>query len=388
MFFSRRIGIDDNFEVPIQAGARLTGREGRYTVGLLNMQTRGVDEAGIDPTNFSVVRVKRDILRRSSIGVIATHRDNSFEYEGSNTLYGADAAFTFYENLNINAYYAKSSTEGFDGNDDSYQARVSYGSDRYGFNVSHLKIGEDFNPDVGFVRRSDTRKTSGRVRFSPRPESIESVRRLRFQARFEYFENNFGQVETKELELEFETEFDRGDDFNVSYTRSFEFLLEPFEISDGVILPVGAYDFNRVRTSYRMGPQRKITGWLNASTGSFFSGTRTQVGYFGRMELSPQLSIEPDVSQNWVSLPEGDFTTTLLRLRSTYALSSRSFFAALIQYNTSNSSLSMNLRYRWEYQPGSDIFVVYTDGRDTAGTGYPEHRNQSFVVKFTRLFRF
>ena len=388
MFFSRRIGLDDGLEVPIRAGARLTGRQGRYTIGLLNMQTRGVSAAGIEPTNFAVVRVKRDILRRSSIGFIATHRNNSFEYDGSNSLLGVDAAFTFHENLNINAYYSKTQTASLDGKDDSYLARVSYGSDRYGFSFSHLTIGEDFKPDVGFMRRRDVRKTSGRLRFSPRPKSIESVRRFRFQTQFEYFENILGQVETKKIELEFGTEFNRGDSLNISYTRNFEFLFDDFEISDGIILPVGAYEFDRVRTHYRLRPQRKITGFLIASAGGFFSGTRTQVGYFGRMELTPQLSLEPDISQNWIDLPEGSFATTLMRLRSTYTLSARSFVAALVQYNTSNSSLSMNLRYRWEYQPGSDIFVVYTDGRDTTGTGYPDLRNQSFVVKFTRLFRF
>ena len=388
MFFSRRIGIDDGFEAPIRAGARLTGRQGRYTIGFLNMQTRGVSAAGIVPTNFSVARVKRDILRRSSVGVIATHRNNSFDYEGSNSLIGVDAAFTFYENLNINAYYSKTQTQGLNGKDDSYLARVSYGSDRYGFSFSHVTIGEDFKPDVGFLHRRDLRKTSGRLRFSPRPESIESVRRFRFQAQFGYFENILGQVETKEFELEFSTEFNRGDDFSIRYTRNFEFLFDDFEISDGIVLPVGAYEFDRVRTNYRLGPQRKITGWLSASAGEFFSGTRTQVGYFGRVEVTPQFSLEPDISQNWVDLPQGSFTTTLMRVRSTYTLSARSFFAALLQYNTSNSSLSMNLRYRWEYQPGSDIFVVYTDGRNTTGTGYPDLRNQSFVVKFTRLFRF
>lgn len=388
MFFSRRIGLDDEIAVPIQAGGRMTGRQGRYTVGLLNMQTKGLDTAGIDPTNFSAVRVQRDILRRSSIGVIATHRNNSFDYEGSNTLYGADAAFTFYENLNVNAYYARSQTDGFGDDDDSYQARVSYGSDLYGFNVSHLKIGDDFNPDVGFMRREDMRKTSGRLRYSPRPKSLESVRRFRFQTQFEYFENNFGGVETRQLELEFGTEFNRGDDLNVSYTRNFEHLFEEFEISDGIFLPIGGYDFDRIRASYRLGPQRKVTGWLQASTGGFYDGSRSEVGYFGRIEVTPQFSLEPDISQNWVTLPVGDFTTTLLRLRGIYSASARSFFAALIQYNTSNSSLSMNLRYRWEYRPGSDIFVVYSDGRDTEETILPALRSQSFVVKFTRLFRF
>ena len=388
LFFSRRIGLDDGFQVPIQAGARLTGRQGRYTVGFLNMQTRGVDVAGIAPTNFSVIRVRRDILRRSSIGIIATHRDKSLDYSGSNSVVGVDAAFTFFDNFNINTYYAKSRTEELDGQDDTYQARVSYGGDRYGFNVSHLKIAENFNPEIGFLRRSDVRKTSGRLRFSPRPQSIRSVRRFRFQAEFDYYENNQSQLESKELKLEFGTEFNRGDDFNVSYERSFEYLFSDFEISDGVILPVGGYEFDRLSARYRLGPQRKISGWIRGEMGGFFGGTRTELGYFGRVEVTSQFTVEPNVSQNWVNLPEGDFITTLLRVRSTYALSARSFVGALVQYNTSNDSLSMNIRYRWEYKPGSDIFVVYTDGRDTTTDGFPGLRNQSFVVKFTRLFRF
>ena len=388
LFFSRRIGLDDGFQVPIQAGARLTGRQGRYTVGFLNMQTRGVDVAGIAPTNFSVIRVRRDILRRSSIGIIATHRDKSLDYSGSNSVVGVDAAFTFFDNFNINTYYAKSRTEELDGQDDTYQARVSYGGDRYGFNVSHLKIAENFNPEIGFVRRSDVRKTSGRLRFSPRPQSIRSVRRFRFQVEFDYYENNQSQLESKELKLEFGTEFNRGDDFNVSYERSFEYLFSDFEISDGVILPVGGYEFDRLSARYRLGPQRKISGWIRGEMGGFFGGTRTELGYFGRVEVTSQFTVEPNISQNWVNLPEGDFITTLLRVRSTYALSARSFVGALVQYNTSNDSLSMNIRYRWEYKPGSDIFVVYTDGRDTTTDGFPGLRNQSFVVKFTRLFRF
>ena len=108
---------------------------------------------------------------------------------------------------------------------------------------------------------------------------------------------------------------------------------------------MGGYDFDRIRGNYRFGPQRRMSAWITASTGGFFSGTRTEVGYYGRVELTPQLSIEPRISKNWVDLVEGSFTTTLLRLRATYALSSRSFVGALVQYNTSNSSLSTNVRF-------------------------------------------
>ena len=132
-------------------------------------------------------------------------------------------------------------------------------------------------------------------------------------------------METKEIKLELGTEFNRGDDLNISYTRNFEYLFEDFEISDGVILPVGGYEFDRLSMRYRLGPQRRVSGWIRGSTGNFFSGTCTEVGYFGRVEVTPQFTVEPNISQNWVNLAEGDFVTTLLRVRSTYALSARSF---------------------------------------------------------------
>ena len=156
-----------------------------------------------------------------------------------------------------------------------------------------------------------------------------------------------------------------------------------------MILPIGGYDFRDIRVNYRLGPQRKISGNLSFRTGSFYSGDRTEVGYMmGRAEITSQFTLEPRVSINWIDLPEGEFTTTLLSTRVNYTLSPRSFIAALIQYNSAGDSLSTNIRFRWEYIPGSDLYVVYSDGRDTLARGYPDIEHRSLVVKFTRLFRF
>jgi hypothetical protein len=265
---------------------------------------------------------------------------------------------------------------------------VGYGGDRYGFNFSHLAVGDAFHPEVGYLRREDIRKTSGHLRFSPRPTSIPSVRKFSYEARFDYYENGSGEVETRKAELQFGADFERGDELNVEYMKNYELLVEPFEITGEITVPVGGYDFDRYRVSYRIGPQSKVSGRVGMETGGFYSGTRREIFYFGRVEVTPRLSIEPDVSQNWIDLLEGSFTTTLVRLRSTYSVSARSFIGGLVQYNTSNDSLSMNFRYRWEYEPGSDLYVVYTDSRDILGTGFPGIETQSLVVKFTHLFRF
>jgi hypothetical protein len=154
------------------------------------------------------------------------------------------------------------------------------------------------------------------------------------------------------------------------------------------VIPSGEYRFNETRMVYRLGAQRSISGWLTFGTGSFYGGTRTTASYKGRMELSPWVTLEPRIFVNWIDLPGGAFTTKLLGGRIAYNFSPRMFLSALVQYNSTTQSVDSNIRWHWEYTPGSDIFVVYSDGRDTTATGFPSVRNQTFVVKLTRQFRF
>ena len=388
LFFSRRIGLSGSSEVPILTGGRLTGRAGPFSLGLLNISTRSVDEAGIPQTNFSVVRIKRDVLRRSTIGFIGTYRNENFDGTGSNAAYGVDGNFTFYENLNVNAFYARTDTPNVEVGDTSYRASVRYRNDLYGFDAEHVLIGPNFNPEVGFVRRDDIRKTSGSLRYSPRPRGIAAIRQFEFEAKYNYLETTAGAVETKQFELEARTRFESGDFSNVTYERSFEFLFEPFEISDGVTIPVGGYNFDRLRMFFAFSSHRPVSGFLGVEVGSFFSGTRTELTWRGRVDVSSRFSLEPNLSLNWIDLAEGSFTTNLVRLRATYTMSPRSFVGALVQYNSEANSLSTNVRFRWEYKPGSDLFLVYSDGRDTLSSGYPYLENRSVVFKLTRLFRF
>jgi hypothetical protein len=392
MFFSRRIGLDDGHGVPINLGGRLTGRSRKFTIGTLAMQTGDLVETGIPTTNFAVARVKRDILRRSNIGFISTYRSETFDEDiggshGSNTLFGVDGNFTFFQNLDINTYWARTWTSGLAEGDTSYMGSVRYGGDRYGAELQHLKIGENFKPEVGFVRRDDISKTSAELRFSPRAPSIPAVRKFNFEGSFDYVTNTEGLVETRRGQLEFRTDLENGDFFRVQYTRRYEYLVEDFEIADDIFLPIGGYDFQNLRYTYRLGPQRPMSGFFSFQHGSFYSGTRKEISYFGRFEVTRQFTLEPRISQNWIDLAEGSFTTSLLRIRADYMFSPRSFIGALVQYNTSNDTFSTNIRFRWEYRPGSDLFIVYSDGRDTTFGGFPQLENRSLVVKITRLFR-
>ena len=392
IFFSRRIGLQDGAVVPILGGGRVTGKVGAFDVGALSVQA---DELGsdVESTNFTAVRLRRDVLRRSSIGAIFTNRSVSLVGDGSSQAYGVDGLFSFYDNVEVITYVAKTETPGLRGRDMSYQGRFSYNGDRYGLIADHLVVEDHFTPEVGFVRRDNFRQTNLSGRFSPRPRSIEWVRQFAFEGRVDYFLTaDTGRLETRLRVALFDMEFENSDRFRASFIDSYELLEEPFEIAPDVTIPVGGHSFSDIEASYTLGVQRRASGRFSVRVGSFWSGDIKAVGFTrGRVEILEQFSLEPSVSVNWIDLPEGSFRTELARLRLSYSFTPRMFFSGLVQYNSNNDSLSTNLRLRWEYSPGSELFIVYTDDRDTDSllpNRFSELSNHGFVVKVTRLFRF
>jgi hypothetical protein len=390
LFYSRRIGLNKNLEVPLQVGGRLTGRAGAFTVGVLDIQTGDETKAAAKATNFSVVRVKRDILRRSSVGLIFTGRSLVQAGTGGNESYGADGAFSFYQNLTINTYWAQTRTNGVASKDSaSYRAQLDYPGDRYGVQLEHLFIGPDFDPQVGFVRRKDMTREYGLLRFSPRPRASRKIRRYSYTGSVDYIENGAGRVETRERFGEFAIEFQNTDRFSVAYTNTFDFLPAAFEIATGVKLPIGGYSYDNAKVALNMGQQRKLSFNVAAEYGTFYDGHKTTIGASrGRMNISSKLSIEPTYTINRVELVEGSFTTHLAAARIIYTMTPLMFTSALLQYNSGTHAVSANVRLRWEYRPGSELFVVYNEDRSTLGAGFAQLNNRSLIVKVNRLFRF
>ena len=389
LFFSRRIGLDQSRVIPIRAGGRVTGKAGNVTFGALNVQTGDDDVANIQEANFTVVRAKADVLRRSSIGGMLTHRTATPARAGSNDGFGMDAAFSFYQNVRLDAYIAGTRTEGRAGDNLSYRGFFDYNADKYGLQAERLVVEPNFLPEIGFVRRTDMRRNFASARYSPRPRGVPHLRRLTTQTSLNYVTNNTGRLDTRDALARAEAEFTNSDLLNVSYTDNFERLVRPFAIVTGVAIPVGSYDFHTTRVGYVAGQQRRASGELVFETGAFYTGDRQSVALnMGRVQVTPQVSLEPSVSFNWIDLPQGSFTLKVARTRATYTITPRMFVSGIVQYNSAGTSFGSNVRFRWEYRPGSELFVVYTDDFDSeARAGVPALRNRAFVVKFNRLFR-
>ncbi len=392
MFYSRRIGLEDGQVVPIIGGGRVTGKIGAFDVGALNIQTDDEPISGAKLTNFTVLRVKRDLLRKSSVGALLTNRSVASVGDGSSQTFGVDGTFAFYDSLSLLGSYAETRNPGLPDENTSYQGQFLYDGDRYGVHVNHMLVGDNFIPDVGFLRRDNFRRTFGSGRFSPRPASMDAVRQFTFEGSIDYIlQANTDRLETRLNRLQFETELESSDQITVAFTDNYERIDGPFEPGPGVVIPVGGYDFRDVEVSYQLGQQHRANGQLSVRRGGYFDGDITSVDFTrGYVEITKQLAIEPSISFNWIDVPQGSFRSDVARARVNYTFSPWMFFSGLVQYNSTDDALSSNLRFRWEYSPGSELFIVYTEERDTdplRPARITELRNRGFVVKINRLFR-
>ena len=402
LFYTRRIGLDNGSVIPIDVGGRLTGKLGPWALGLMNIGTAREEASGTEATNFTVVRLKRDVLQRSSIGVMATNRSVATSGTGSNFAYGVDGAFLLTQTLMVGTYWARTATTGIDDDDQSYQGRVDYSADRYGAQAEFLSVGRNFDPQVGFLRRLDFNRSYAQLRFSPRPTRLKHVRKFTWTASGEYVENGAGVVEGRGFIGHFDTEFANSDRLSIDFNRDYEFLSQPFTPA-GSPAPIaaGGYTYASGAVSYEFGAQRRASGTIRVQAGQYYDGTIRTVTFgpgtsfsSARIAILQRLAVEPTFSISRVTRPAGDFTTRLARARVDYGFSPLMFASALLQYNSADRAFGTNLRFRWEYAPGSEVFLVYTDERDTTPDGLSTPttirglRNRAFVVKITRLFRY
>jgi hypothetical protein len=389
LFYSRNIGLHGGEPVAILGGGRLTGKVGAFDVGLVNIQTDDDAVLGAESTNFSVVRLRRDIFARSSVGALFENRSRSLTGQGSNQAWGVDGSFGLTNDLSLLAYYARTETDGLNGLDASYRGQISYNADEWGGSVDHLVVGDDFNPELGFVRRKGFRQTAVSARFSPRPRSISWIRQLTLQSNVDYLENErVGYVESRSRGGQLSVELENSDQLTVGYTDSYENLVEDAVIS-GATIPAGRYSFPDVRVSYNMGPQRRYSANLSLRRGDYYAGTLTSAGVSsGRVEVTPQISLEPSLSFNWIDLPSGRFDQHVAVTRLTYTLTPRAYVSGLVQYNSRSHAVSGNFRFRWEWAPGSELFLVYTEDRDTDVLDrWSQLRTRGLVIKVNRLLR-
>lgn len=393
IFFSRRIGLDDNRqEVPIDAGARMSGKVGKFQMGFLNMQTRRV-EGRAQANNYAVARVSRELPNRSSIGVIGVNRRTTGPAEGArayNRTFGADANIGIGKFGNWFSYVAGTSTPGLEGSSHAYSSRFDYDDATHRVSVSYLEVGANFNPEVGFVRRVKFRKPSASYRYIYYPKK-GAWRTIEPHAFFQ----NWYTLGTNEKESGFEhyhldSRLQNGGRLGLAYNRNFELLRAPFGVFPGFSIPVGAYQFGETIANFQSDPSAPFFGGGTFAVGDFYSGGIKAFSLTGGARKGQNLTWTLTWSRNLIDLPVGEFATDLASLRFNWSLTPKSYIQTLSQFSNRTNQLSHNIRLGLLSTSSTGLFVVYNTGmlmRDYLDPHGVNRRleTQAFFVKFNYL---
>ncbi len=424
VFYSRRIGIQDGHNLPVIVGSKLTGRASGFQIGALNMMTEArvfvdedeeerfltdtgllldedeveltdrpivdtldvdvIDTLDVTRTNISVMRVKRDLFGRSSVGVIATNRSPG-EDEDYNRVLGGDVNLSFFDAaVSVKGFIAKSWTPGEVGEDVAGSGEVEFRRGGFEFEGSYLDVQENFNPEVGFVARNDLRQYKLDASYRSRPK-YSSIRQISTGPELAYVTDQPGLLQSSEFEYRLFLNLEVGDWIGARYTRRFERLDESFKVHEGIEIPVGDYAFSTASFNFFPNDARRVGGFFSYQLGEFFDGTRHRISTDVNVKVNSRLSVESSYGFNRVSLPAGSFLTNQITSRLLYSFSPGFFVRGLVQWNSAREIIGSNFLLNYQYAPGSDLFLVYNHAWDTEGEF--RQRNRSVQLKVSYFWK-
>jgi hypothetical protein len=401
LFYSRRIGLEDGAKVPIVFGTKVAGKEGRTSIGAMNAFTNDVtvidveddDTTNVYDTNYSVVRLKRDVLARSNIGMIVVNKqvnDPTEGWDAYNRAVGVDFSLSMSEETSFQGFYARTWDSSINDADDARYVSFDYSGSLYSSRVRVLDVEENFEPAVGFVnRRGDLdgfRQYDIRGRIRPRPENSVGIRYISIGPEFQMVTDRDNNVKFWQAEVSWWTNFNTGDWWRMEVSHTHDVVDEAFEPSrrrDDVAVPVGTYDF----TSFTFGPSpsrsRRFRPRVFLEFGTFYTGQRYTMRSEAVYQPTGRLSIETDLNSNWIRLPQANLNITALSTRILYSFTTDFFVKFFAQWNNDRESVSTNFLLNWRYRPGSDVFLVFDNGFGTEGNLH--RQNRSVLLKWSYL---
>lgn len=388
LFFSRRIGLGPSGEeIPIEGGARISGKVGQNNIGLLAMRTE--ETAGIAPENdFAVARYSRDLPNRSSIGAIFVNRDGEADLPGgvddTNRTFGVDGRFGVGQYGELTGFVARTDTPGIERDDHAFQLFGRHNTEKWASSLGFTEVGEGFNPEVGFLSRRGYRKPEGSLLRRIRPEKLWGLHEIRPHVSYRGFWDFNDFQETGLLHVDSHWEWKSGYELHTGVNFRREGVKEPFEIAEGVIVPPGTYDHEEIALVFFTNRGAPVSFTLSPTIGGFFGGDRVAISSGLDFRLGEKLNSEIDWVYNDIDLPGGSFETNLGRLRTTYSFTPKILVQALVQYNDRADVWATNLRFAWLGRANSGLFVVYNEIQDVggAGTGIAD---RELIVKYSRL---
>ncbi len=406
LFYSRRLGLVDGHEARILGGAKMVGKVGKYQVGVMNIVTDDVtfQEEGettkVNATNFTIVRFRRDILQRATIGMMFLNREDLRSSDFNRSL-GFDGHIPLSLYFTLSGYLAATfgPEEANDGqiinmNKQNLVGKLSldYNSDLWKASASYQDVGARFNPEIGFIRRTDFRLSSASVEYSPRPKQSSVIRQFNFQLEGSYRADHDNRMLDREIEASFSINFQNSSRFSIYVQRQSEFIDYDWQVREGFLIPQGTYTGYIYSINAESDKSRAIAGEIDIDYGSYYTGRQMRFGLNGTVTRIRRMRMEVDYSHNYVDLPEGSFHTNTLGLRMFYFFSTELYLKAYVQwnddkyYNTGKERIVSDILLRWIYSPACNLYLVYNDSR-LVGPGANEITNRTLMIKVTYFWR-
>ncbi|MFQ5650225.1 MAG: DUF5916 domain-containing protein [bacterium] len=398
LFFSRRIGLVQDQKVPLVGGVKMTGKEEDYELGLLDVYTNKTTIIRFDPqnpavmdttpiarTNYSAFRIKRDIFQRSAIGFLALSKDPVAGGDYNRT-FAVDGTFSFDNNVSVKGYLAKTVTPGLKGKDQNGFLEASWGNDRYYLWGSYTDIGENFNPEMGFLQWRDIRKYNFQLTVSPRPHFL-NTRQTHLSYRIEYITNHDHELQYRTIQPSIFNTFNNESYFFIGLINYYDKVPEPgFVLGEAFVAP-RVYTYNVLGTSYASDFSRTLAGSAGIGFGSFYDGTFAGLDLAGQWRPNDKVALELTWDWNSVDLPGAHtFTTSVLGGRLNYSFSTDLFVKTYVQWNRFDKRIVSNVLLNFIHSPGSDFYLVYNQEWDT-GAGVSS-QNRTLLAKLTYLLNF
>jgi hypothetical protein len=392
MFFSRRIGIAaGGTTIPVEGGARLSGKIGaRTNVGLLYMGTDAV--TGVAPgNNFAVARVSQELANRSSIGAIFVSRDGDGSHlvpsgQDYNRTYAVDGRWGIGEDILLQAWAARTETPGLNERDDAFALKFDYSTEDWAARAEYTEVGEDFNPEVGFLARTEYRKGSAFMMRRIRPDDLWGLLEVRPHASYTGYWKFDGYQESGILHLDVHWEFKTSAEVHTGYNITRAGVLTPFEIVPGVIVPAGTYDHGEAQLVYYTNKSKPLSFEMRTVIGGQFGGDRVALSPTVKYRIGETFRSELSVNYNDYDLPVpgGDFTANLARLRLSYSFTPKIQVQALVQYNDTDEVLGTNFRFSWLRSANSGFYLVYNEVDEQGVGALPAGRQ--LILKYSYIF--
>jgi Domain of unknown function (DUF5916)/Carbohydrate family 9 binding domain-like len=393
LFFSRRIGLTaDGQPVPIVGGARITGHQGRFGIGAFSMQTQAAGTSG--PNNYSVVRVRRDILGNSDVGAVLMMRQNTDSAGDYNRVYGVDA------NLRIagadwSSYYVRTQTPGLGSGQFAWRTSINRE-----WNVGEVRggvmtVGRNFNDDIGFYRRTDSRKWFLDAGLRPRPRALQRVGILEMHPHIHlaYYTDLQDRLVASSLFFGYTFFLNDGGYLEATVTPQQETLSAPFTIHVGSPdLPAGAYNWTDFTWKVITDPSKPFNISAIITTGGLWSGSQTGLNITAVAQPSYRFNMALGLQRTAAKLhrPEESWVKTLWTLRTRYSFSTKAFLDALLQYDADQRVFNANVRFDLIHGPLSHLYLVYNEQRSTLPVTSADwvSPGRSLILKFTQMFSF